>query len=135
MKRVLVCLLILLCTGTAFADPDPRYVGTLLGHNVFSQWAAHDPGTNHLWKSLRVEAIASGSATHFVVKMSAKLAAGTPWIGDQSSKDVGWALYSGTSGYTDAVGSLIASGYEANHNFEADTHYVAKGCTITGSRQ
>ena len=114
IKIFLLSILILLFSNDGFCNPAINYPGTLLGSNDFEDASNHGSGTNYSWKSTRFQAIASGTATHFVVMMYRK----DNWVGDQSSKDVGYAIYA-DAGAGENPGSLLSKGYVENYDFDA----------------
>jgi hypothetical protein len=111
---VLCALFLFSLPHEATSAPSITHPGTLLGGNDIENYTSHTSGTNYSWKSVRIQATASGTASHFIVYMYNK----NTWDGDQSSKDVGAAVYA-DAGSGVNPGALLSSLYEANYDFDA----------------
>ncbi|MGD9276934.1 MAG: hypothetical protein PVJ67_07220 [Candidatus Pacearchaeota archaeon] len=97
------------------AQPSLDYNGVLLVGNDIGDASSHGTGTNYAWKSVRLQAETSGTATHFLVYMKAK----DTWVGDQSSKDVGFAVYA-DAGAGVNPGAILSSRYMPDYDFDTD---------------
>jgi len=79
------------------------------------------PSTMTRWKSIRVQATTNGRATHFIIRV------GSSNIG---SVPVGFAVYAGTSGERDPIGTLLIRGYYDSFNFGNDGYYASFGLSF-----
>jgi len=128
MKKITIMFLIIsssilflyiLAVSVYAAEPlfdadNPADLGTVAASY---QPALDQGGWLTQWKTVRVQATSSGTVTHFLIKLC-----GTTGI---TTSPVGFAVYEGTSGYNDPVGTLIARGYYAAYSFGSGAGWYA----------
>ncbi len=116
-KLILISFMTLLFTTSASAYVPLYDVGDPT--NLGSVPATHDgagiPSTMTRWKSSRVQATQSGTATHFIIRVGSANVGSVP---------VGFAVYAGTAGEQDPIGALLIRGYHAAHNFTGVGYYA-----------
>lgn len=116
------------CGAVAAYDPaydadNPTDLGTMLIRydssvtspscsDLFST-SCGSASTSTRWKSIRVQATSSGTATHFVIQTGATL----------SNKDVGFAVYA-DGGSGEAPGTPLGRGYYASYVFGTRGFYA-----------
>ncbi len=118
MTRILMLLFILpsmlYAAEPLFDANDLARMGTVVG--------SYQPAQDFLssvtaWKSVRVQATASGIATHFLVKILSTT--------NITTVPIGVAVYAGTSGYDDPIGPLLARAYYASYRFGSGAGWYA----------
>ena len=127
MNKLAMCFLFVFLANPAFAiydSNDPTDMGTVLADNNLTP-PESSPGDScgNRWKSTRVQASASGTATHFIL-----------WItstGGRQSGGIGCAVYEGTSNYNDNPGQLKVAAYHPSFNISNGTGFYAIPFTST----
>jgi len=129
MRSFLSVILIFLPTLAYGAVPmfDPSNPDEL-GSVVASYEPQEDsPSSMSRWKSVRVQATSSGVVTHFLIKIVSTT--------DITRAPVGFAVYNGTSGYYDPIGSLVARGSYEDYRFGSGAGWYALPFTHPASFQ
>lgn len=119
MKYLLSACLIFLSTAAHAAVPlfdpsNPDDLGSVVGRYQPEEDA---PSNMSRWKSVRVQATSSGVVTHFLIKIVNTT--------DITRAPVGFAVYRGTSGYYDPIGSLVARGSYGDYRFGSGAGWYA----------
>ncbi len=119
--RLAVCFVLVLLAGPAFAlydADDPQDMGTILADNELTP-PESAPGSScgARWKSTRVQAVASGTATHFIL-----------WImdtGGHSAGKIGCSVHEGTSNYYERPGALKLAAYHPSFDISNGPGFYA----------
>jgi len=118
MKNILILFAICLILTKLASAYDPAYdaynpedMGSV---TVISDGAGF-PSTITRWKSTRIQSTASGTATHFIIRVGSNNIGSVP---------IGFAVYSGTSGERDPIGRLLIRGYYPSFTFTRAGYYA-----------
>ena len=116
-KLIFISFAVLFLPTFAFSY-DPIYIANN-PENMGSIPAIHDgdgfPSSIMSWKSCRVQATESGTATHFIIRVGSNNIGSVP---------VGFAVYAGTAGERDPIGELLIRGYYPSYNFTSAGYYA-----------